>query len=183
MSPIRDARAITPAHDHPVLVRLLAVVVALGVVMPVSWSASSALAPARASTSSSSHAAIATPVKKAKVTPTATLRIAKAQKGKPYRRGSAGPTAFDCSGLVKYVMKKQHKKVPRTAQAQYKASKKVSKSHIKRGDLVFFNSGGHIYHVGIYAGHHKIWHAPKPGSRVKLATIWTSRWKAGRVVG
>jgi cell wall-associated NlpC family hydrolase len=79
-------------------------------------------------------------------------------------------------------MNKQHTKVPRTAQAQYSAAKKVKKSNIKVGDLVFFTSGHHIYHVGIYAGHKKIWHAPKPGSRVKLATIWTSHWKAGRVV-
>jgi len=182
MSPIRDARAITPASDHPVMVRVLAVVVALGVLMPVSWSASSALAPARASTSTTASVSTATAAKKAKVTPKATLLLAKKQKGKPYRRGASGPKAFDCSGLVKYVMKKQHTKVPRTAQAQYRAAKKIKKSKIKVGDLVFFNSGGHIYHVGIYAGHHKIWHAPKPGSRVKLATIWTSRWKAGRVV-
>lgn len=179
MSPIRDTRAIAPASDHPVLVRLLAVIVAMGILTPVTWSASSAYTPAHAASGSSTSA---TAAKKVTVTPMGTMRIAKLQKGKPYRRGASGPKAFDCSGLVKYVMKKQHKNVPHNAQAQYRAAKKIKKSKIKIGDLIFFTAGKHIYHVGIYAGHKKIWHAPKPGSGVKLAKIWTSHWKAGRVV-
>ena len=39
---------------------------------------------------------------------------------------------------------------------------------------MFFKSGGYVYHVGIYAGAGRIWHAPKPGDHVKLATLWTS---------
>ena len=34
---------------------------------------------------------------------TTAVSVAAAQKGKPYRYGAAGPSAFDCSGLVKYV--------------------------------------------------------------------------------
>ena len=183
MSPIRDARAHTPAFISPMIARVLAVVMAVGILVPVTWSASSTFAPAQAATSSTSTKAVSSTAKKKKVrvTVTGTLRLAKAQKGKPYRRGADGPSAFDCSGLVKYVMQKQNKKLPRTAQAQYNKSKKISKSKIKVGDLVFFSSGSHVYHVGIYAGHNKMWHAPKPGSKVKLAKIWTKKWKVGRV--
>ena len=40
---------------------------------------------------------------------------------------------------------------------------------------------GYVYHVGIYAGAGRIWHAPKPGDHVKLATLWTSAVSYGRV--
>ena len=55
-------------------------------------------------------------------------------------------------------------------------------SHSRRpGDLVFFFSGSHVYHVAMYAGHGKIWHAPKPGDRVKLVPLWTTHVRYGRV--
>ncbi|WP_162231685.1 C40 family peptidase [Allosalinactinospora lopnorensis] len=36
------------------------------------------------------------------------------QIGKPYRRGGAGPDAFDCSGLVQWVYKQVGKDLSRT---------------------------------------------------------------------
>jgi cell wall-associated NlpC family hydrolase len=117
----------------------------------------------------------------ASVSGTRTVALAAAQRGKPYRYGASGPRAFDCSGLVKYVMNRQHKRVPRTAAQQYRASRKISRSELRQGDLVFFVSRGHVYHVGVYAGRGKIWHAPSSGKRVQLAKIWTSHWVGGRV--
>jgi cell wall-associated NlpC family hydrolase len=35
-------------------------------------------------------------------------------------------------------------------------------------------------HVGIYAGHGRIWHAPRPGARVRLERIWTRNVRYGR---
>ncbi len=110
------------------------------------------------------------------------VRIAAAQRGKPYRWGGAGPWSFDCSGLVYYVYKKRlHISIPRTANAQRLAAVRIAKWQIRPGDLVFFMSYGRAYHVGIYAGHGLIWHAPRPGQRVKLQRIWTTHWVAGRV--
>lgn len=105
------------------------------------------------------------------------------QNGKSYRTGGATPASgFDCSGLVTYVYKtKLRRNIPRTADAQYRASIRISKKSMRPGDLVFFLSAGRAYHVGVYAGHNKMWHAPKPGSKVKLVTIWTSSWVGGRV--
>ena len=34
------------------------------------------------------------------------IRIAKAQLGDPWRYGAAGPSAFDCSGLVRYAFRR-----------------------------------------------------------------------------
>jgi cell wall-associated NlpC family hydrolase len=43
-------------------------------------------------------------------------------------------------------------------------------------------SGGRVYHVGIYAGRNRIWHAPHSGARVRRDPIWTTSWRAGRVL-
>ncbi len=112
------------------------------------------------------------------------VTISAAQKGKPYRYGAVGPRAFDCSGLVVYVYNTRlHKKLPRTATAQRTATLRIAKNSIRPGDLVFFapSATSRVTHVGVYAGGGKIWHSPKPGGFVKLSTLWTTRWTAGRV--
>ena len=101
------------------------------------------------------------------------VAVARAQQGKPYRFGARGPNAFDCSGLSGYAYRKVHLTLPRTANDQYHATRHVSRSAARPGDLVFWVRGGHAYHVGIYAGNGRVWHAPKPGSRVKLAPIFS----------
>ena len=135
-------------------------------------STGSAFAPASAVTSTLTTAAFGA----------SAVRVAAAQKGDPYRYGSAGPSAFDCSGLVYYVYKTRlGKYLPRTASAQRLATTNIAKSSIRPGDLIFFTSSGRVYHVGIYAGSNKVWHAPRPGQSVQLSTLWTSSWVAGRV--
>jgi cell wall-associated NlpC family hydrolase len=111
------------------------------------------------------------------------LRLAAALRGRPYHYGAVGPRAFDCSGFTRYVFGHAvHRALPHSSAAQYRLSHKIAKSAIRPGDLVFFTSGGHVYHVGIYAGHGLIWHAPHTGDHVRLARISTSSWVAGRVL-
>jgi cell wall-associated NlpC family hydrolase len=113
---------------------------------------------------------------------TLVLRKARAQRGKPYRWGAQGPGSFDCSGFVRYVMKGVGVKgLPRTSRAQANAAHRISKSQRKPGDLVIFTSGGNVYHVAIYAGGGKIWHAPGSGRSVTKVKIWTSSYRMGRL--
>ncbi|MFG2133440.1 C40 family peptidase [Streptomyces sp. NPDC048751] len=124
-----------------------------------------------------SDAAAATPATKA-------LQIAASKKGSPYKYGATGPKRFDCSGLTLYAFKKAGKKLPRTAAQQYNKTRHISVKSRKAGDLVFFHSGSSsssVYHVGIYAGKGKIWHAPKTGDVVKLQKLWTKNVWYGRV--
>ncbi|AXI85536.1 C40 family peptidase [Actinospica acidiphila] len=109
------------------------------------------------------------------------LKVAASKKGAPYQWGATGPSRFDCSGLTLYSFKKAGKKLPRTAAQQYNKTRHISKSSRKVGDLVFFHSGSYVYHVGIYAGKNKIWHAPKTGDVVRLQKIWTNSVWYGRV--
>lgn len=113
------------------------------------------------------------------------LNVASAQKNDPYRYGATGPNAFDCSGLVQYSFKAVGKQLPRTAQAQFNSTTRVSAANRQPGDLVFFGSSRAIYHVGVYAGGGKIWNANTGayrGRRVVLApigeygsTVWYGR--------
>ncbi|RDD74729.1 NlpC/P60 family protein [Lactiplantibacillus plantarum] len=73
-----------------------------------------------------------------------------------YVYGAEGPSAFDCSGLVEYTLKKMGISFPRTSGEQYKASKHVSNP--KPGDLVFFGPGG-SEHVGVYTGNGEFYSA------------------------
>ncbi|MFF0461340.1 C40 family peptidase [Streptomyces mexicanus] len=112
---------------------------------------------------------------------TKALQIAASKKGSPYQWGATGPRRFDCSGLTLYSFKKAGKKLPRTAAQQYNKTRHISARSRRAGDLVFFHSGSNVYHVGIYAGSGKIWHAPHSGTVVKLEKIWTRSVWYGRV--
>jgi cell wall-associated NlpC family hydrolase len=109
------------------------------------------------------------------------MKIAASKKGAPYRYGATGPHAFACSGYTRWVFRKVGRHLPRTSRAQARHAHHIKKSHRRTGDLVFFRSGGRVYHVGIYAGHNRIWHAPRPGKRVTKARIWTSHVRYGRI--
>lgn len=117
-------------------------------------------------------------------TATHALDIAASKQGAPYQWGAIGPNRFDCSGLTQYSFKRAGKKLPRTAAAQYNSTRHIKASSRRAGDLVFFHSGSSsssVYHVGIYAGDGRIWHAPRTGATVRLERIWTSSVWYGRV--
>lgn len=153
-------------------------VVITGAVAAATLGSGLALAPA---------AEAATPMK------TLAYNNAIAHIGDKYKWGAAGPSKFDCSGLVywnytrgknyKTKWEKSHpgKPFPRTAQAQYNYSKKVAKKNRSVGDLVFFYGNGGVYHVGYYAGKGKVLHSPYTGARVRKEKIWTKYVKYGRI--
>lgn len=80
--------------------------------------------------------------------------VAQAQQylGRPYRRGSKGPSAFDCSGFTSYVYKSLNIRLNSCSRSQYTEGISVNKDEVHTGDLVFFsgrNSKGGVGHVGI----------------------------------
>jgi cell wall-associated NlpC family hydrolase len=110
--------------------------------------------------------------------------IAVAQKGDPYVYGASGPSRFDCSGLTFFSFRHAgFSHIPRTSSAQAHFAKRISRSAMRRGDLIFFYDGGGVYHVGVYAGfnhgHRWVLHAPYSGTRVRTDKLWTNRWYAG----
>ena len=77
------------------------------------------------------------------------IDFAKKQLGVPYVWAGNDPNGFDCSGFTSYVMKKYGKDLPRRAEDQYKSSRKIKQRHAQKGDLVFFDNGSGISHVGM----------------------------------
>ncbi|MGW6540188.1 NlpC/P60 family protein [Streptomyces sp. NPDC055011] len=99
----------------------------------------------------------------------AALSFARAQIGKPYIWGATGPAGYDCSGLTQAAWRAAGVSLPRTTYTQINAGRRVSRSELAPGDLVFFYSG--ISHVGLYIGGGQMIHAPRPGAPIRIAPI------------
>lgn len=72
--------------------------------------------------------------------------------GKPYSRGSKGPSAFDCSGFSSYVYSQFGISLGASSRDQYLQGDPIERKELREGDLVFFTGrrgGGPIGHVGI----------------------------------
>ena len=103
------------------------------------------------------------------------VAFAYAQLGKPYRFFTAGPSSFDCSGLVLAAYAQIG--IPMihhaASQASYGTAVDIWSEPIKPGDLVFMATHGtaEITHVGIAVDATHWIHAPAPGDVVRLAPI------------
>lgn len=102
--------------------------------------------------------------------------------GVSYKMGGTTTNGFDCSGFTSYVFKKVGLTLPRASGSQYKVGTAVSKSNLKPGDLVFFNTSGRgVSHVGIYVGGGKFAHSST--SRGVTITALNSSYFAKRYIG
>ena len=95
------------------------------------------------------------------------IKYALAQIGDRYIFGAAGLTTWDCSGLTMRAFSAAGVSLPHSSRAQYNYGKAISRKDLQPGDLVFF--GKPISHVAIYLGGNRMLHAPRKGSRVKIA--------------
>jgi hypothetical protein len=106
--------------------------------------------------------------------------------GDPYVYGAAGPTSFDCSGLVQYTLGQLGISAPRTSEDQWAWVQRFSDaSKLQAGDLIFEQFPGDNAspgHVAIYAGNNQIIQAPAPGQDVQKIA-WTPSTSGGTVVG
>ena len=96
------------------------------------------------------------------------VAIARAQLGKRYRLGGQSPRAFDCSGLVQYVMRSLDFSLPRTAREQAKVGTAIptDTAQLRAGDLLLFGKKGKVTHIGIYVGNGQFVHASTKAKRV-----------------
>ena len=97
----------------------------------------------------------------------AAIKYALAQIGDRYIFGADGLTTWDCSGLTMRAFGAAGVSLPHSSRAQYRYGKAISRKELQPGDLVFF--GKPISHVAIYLGGNRMLHAPRKGSRVKIA--------------
>jgi cell wall-associated NlpC family hydrolase len=111
---------------------------------------------------------------------TRAVRYARKLLGVPYHYGGSSPqTGFDCSGFVSFVYRHVGIRLPRTSFEQFRVGRWISRRALRPGDLVFFNSVGH---VGIYVGRGRFIHSPHSGSRVRISSMGSS-WYGSRYEG
>jgi cell wall-associated NlpC family hydrolase len=123
-------------------------------------------------TSGGEHAASAVTLER-RVLHTATRYV-----GTRYRFGGTKPSAFDCSGFVRYVFAKHGVGLPRTAREQSLVGRPVpvGPDSLRVGDLLFFRTPrGRASHVAIYAGGGRILHASAGSRRVRYDDLDSSR--------
>jgi cell wall-associated NlpC family hydrolase len=96
------------------------------------------------------------------------LKWAYSKLGTPYVYGGTGPNGYDCSGFVMMAWRQAGVSLPRVVPDQYNATRRVARADLAPGDLVFFDSLGH---VGLYVGGGTFIHAPHTGSSVKTDSI------------
>lgn len=112
------------------------------------------------------------------------VAFALAQLGKPYRRGAAGPHAYDCSGLMMAAWAAAGVAIPRTTHNQVHTGAAVpGLAALRPGDLIFIPGShgtlAHPRHVGMYIGTGSdgkpyLVQAPKTGDVVKVTPV--SSW-------
>ncbi|HET8528223.1 MAG TPA: C40 family peptidase [Gaiellaceae bacterium] len=107
------------------------------------------------------------------------VSFAKRFVGVRYVYGGSSPrSGFDCSGFVRYVYAHFGVALPHSSYAQFGDGSRVSRGHLRPGDLVFFDGLGH---VGLYVGNGRFIHAPHTGTRVRVQSL--AGWYSSRYVG
>ena len=100
------------------------------------------------------------------------------QVGKPYQWAGAGPSAFDCSGLVMYAWQSAGVRLAHYTVAQYQETTRISESQLQPGDLVFYDAGDGSQpgHVTMYVGNGRVVTADSPGTSVRVESMdWDGR--------
>ena len=122
------------------------------------------------------------------------VELALAQVGRPYVWGAAGPTSFDCSGLVIWLYGQIGLSIPSgpsnggRAESQYNGMRPVEPSQAQAGDAIYFNPRGStsITHAAIYVGNvaggpigdfvHAV--SPKYGTVLQVDGVQDVRYRA-----
>lgn len=107
-------------------------------------------------------------------------------KGTPYQWGGTTLQGADCSGFLQTIFRYYFGiKIPRTTHQQIHAGTKVSRQHLKPGDLIFFKTGRRSLHVGVVIDMPRFMHSSS-SQGVTISSLqnyyWRSRYLTARRV-
>jgi cell wall-associated NlpC family hydrolase len=97
------------------------------------------------------------------------LRAALKELGQPYVWGGAGPTTFDCSGLVMRAYARAGVRFVHFAASQWNQGRLIPARDALPGDLLMF--GRTLHHVAIYVGAGWMLNAPFTGHYVDVVPV------------
>jgi cell wall-associated NlpC family hydrolase len=109
------------------------------------------------------------------------LQAALSRRGDPYVWGAAGPSQFDCSGLVVWAYGQEGIALPHYTGSLWNSGVHVARADLEPGDLVFFFAD--ISHVGIYVGNGLMVDAPDFGQDVQIQPIYWSAYVGAVRIG
>jgi peptidoglycan DL-endopeptidase CwlO len=116
---------------------------------------------------------------------TTALKAAESRRGLPYVWGAAGPSSFDCSGLVQWAFAQAGISMPRVAADQARTGPAVPVGQLRPGDLLFYRTDptdpGYISHVAMYLGGGWMIQAPEPGMDVEVVPAGFGSQFAGAI--
>lgn len=96
--------------------------------------------------------------------------------GTRYCYGGESKSCIDCSAFVQFLFDTVYAvKLPRTTKEQFKYSKKISRTELHEGDLIFFNTRRGVSHVGVYLQNNKFVHAAVSGG-VMISDLFDPYW-------
>jgi peptidoglycan DL-endopeptidase CwlO len=98
------------------------------------------------------------------------LQEALSKRGDPYVWAAAGPSSFDCSGLVVWAFEQVGITLPHFTGDLWNSGVHISRNDLEPGDLVFFYPD--ISHVGIYIGDGLMVDAPDFGQTVQVQPVF-----------
>ncbi len=108
------------------------------------------------------------------------ISIAKSKLGASYVYGAKGPSTFDCSGFVYWVLNqagiRQGYMTSYAWNRNTKYQKISSMSNIRRGDIITYNG-----HVGIALGNNQMIDASSSQGKVRITNITSSYWTSNFV--
>jgi cell wall-associated NlpC family hydrolase len=109
-----------------------------------------------------------------------------AQLGKPYIYGGAGPTGYDCSGLVQEAYLAAGISLPRTTYQQVDSGTPVySANQLQPGDLIFTagsdGTDSNPGHVGMFLGGDLVEDAPHTGANIEISKFDGGYWNVSAV--
>jgi cell wall-associated NlpC family hydrolase len=109
------------------------------------------------------------------------LQAALSKRGDPYVWGAAGPSAFDCSGLIVWAYAQEGIALPHYTGDLWNSGVHIPRNDLEPGDLVFFFAD--ISHVGIYIGNGLMVDAPDFGLTVRVDPVYWNAYDGAVRIG
>lgn len=112
------------------------------------------------------------------------VSYAKQFLGNRYVYGGTSLTGgIDCSGFTMRIYQHFGYSIPRNSAAQAGATRTISSSEAKPGDLFFYGYGGSVSHVAMYIGGGQVIHASNERTGIKISNaFYRTPIKVGRVI-